>query len=235
MSLADYEDFYYGACLGDDDDPRHRLGARLRGDQAARRVDRGPRGGARDRRPAPTSARASPAARSSPADGKHNMPDGEFFTGPVEDSVEGEVSFHLPATLSRGREVAGVRFRFEGGKVVDATRRAGRGVPDRDARHRRGRPPPRRARHRHQLRDRPRHRRDPARREDRRHRPHGRRPQLSRDRRRQRVRRSTGTWSATCARAARSRSTASRCSATASSWSRAATLVPKPGSTRQKR
>jgi aminopeptidase len=47
------------------------------------------------------------------------MPDGEFFTGPVEDSVEGEVTFHLPATIG-GREVAGVRLRFEAGKVVDA-------------------------------------------------------------------------------------------------------------------
>ena len=42
-------------------------------------------------------------------DGEHNMPDGEFFTGPVEDSVEGEVTFHLPATIG-GREVTGVRF-----------------------------------------------------------------------------------------------------------------------------
>ena len=47
------------------------------------------------------------------------MPDGEFFTGPVEDSVEGEVTFHLPATIG-GREVSGVHLRFEAGKVVDA-------------------------------------------------------------------------------------------------------------------
>ena len=38
------------------------------------------------------------------------MPDGEFFTGPVEDSVEGEVTFHLPAVIG-GREVSGVRLR----------------------------------------------------------------------------------------------------------------------------
>ena len=76
-------------------------------------------------------ARASPAASSSRATAKHNMPDGEFFTGPIEDSVEGEVTFHLPAMVG-GREVAGVRLRFEAGKVVDAERRARRGVPDRD-------------------------------------------------------------------------------------------------------
>ena len=59
-----------------------------------------------------------------PCDGEHNMPDGEFFTGPIEDSVEGEVSFHLPATIG-GREVAGVRLRFEAGKVVDASAERG--------------------------------------------------------------------------------------------------------------
>ena len=52
------------------------------------------------------------------------MPDGEFFTGPVEDAVDGEVSFHLPAMVA-GREVSGVRFRFEAGKVVDASAERG--------------------------------------------------------------------------------------------------------------
>ena len=59
-----------------------------------------------------------------PCVGDNNMPDGEFFTGPVEDSVEGEVSFHLPAVIG-GREVSGVRLRFEAGKVVDASAERG--------------------------------------------------------------------------------------------------------------
>ena len=59
-----------------------------------------------------------------PCAGSHNMPDGEFFTGPVEDSVEGEVSFCFPATYA-GREVAGVKLRFEAGKVVDASAERG--------------------------------------------------------------------------------------------------------------
>ena len=63
-----------------------------------------------------------------PCDGDHNMPDGEFFTGPVEDSVEGEVSFHLPAVIG-GREVSGVRLRFEAGRGRRRQRRARRGVP----------------------------------------------------------------------------------------------------------
>ena len=59
-----------------------------------------------------------------PCVGEHNMPDGEFFTGPVEDSVNGEVAFSFPASYG-GREVAGVRFRFKDGRVEDATAERG--------------------------------------------------------------------------------------------------------------
>ena len=54
------------------------------------------------------------------ADGRHNMPDGEFFTGPVEDSAQGEVAFTYPAVYG-GREVSGVKLRFDQGRVVDAS------------------------------------------------------------------------------------------------------------------
>jgi aminopeptidase len=53
------------------------------------------------------------------AGGKRNMPDGEIFTGPVEDSVNGWVKFTYPAYY-RGNEVKGIELRFENGKVVDA-------------------------------------------------------------------------------------------------------------------
>ncbi|MEE9617973.1 MAG: aminopeptidase, partial [Anaerolineae bacterium] len=53
-------------------------------------------------------------------DGQANMPDGEVFIGPVEDSVEGHVYFSYPA-IYKEREVTGVRLWFEGGKVVKAT------------------------------------------------------------------------------------------------------------------
>ena len=52
------------------------------------------------------------------------MPDGEFFTGPHEDATEGEIAFSFPASYG-GREVGGVKFRFEGGKVVDASAETG--------------------------------------------------------------------------------------------------------------
>ena len=50
-------------------------------------------------------------------DGEANLPGGEVFTAPVRDSVEGEVHFDLPL-YRYGREIEGVRLRFENGEVV---------------------------------------------------------------------------------------------------------------------
>jgi aminopeptidase len=118
MSLADYEDFYFGACLADDPDP---LTAWKRASAECERLAEWIEGHEEVRITAPgTDIKLGIASRKFiPCVGDRNMPDGEFFTGPVEDSVEGEVSFHLPAVIA-GREVSGVRLRFEAGKVVDA-------------------------------------------------------------------------------------------------------------------
>jgi len=52
--------------------------------------------------------------------GKHNMPDGEVFTAPVEDSTEGHVFYEFPAIYG-GREVTGIRLTFKKGLVTEAT------------------------------------------------------------------------------------------------------------------
>lgn len=52
------------------------------------------------------------------SDGKHNMPSGEVFTAPVEDSVEGKIYFDIPF-LQQGKVIEGVRLTFEKGEVVD--------------------------------------------------------------------------------------------------------------------
>jgi aminopeptidase len=54
------------------------------------------------------------------ADGKQNMPSGEIFTGPVEDSADGWVRFSFPA-IYMGHEVSGIELRFKHGKVVEAS------------------------------------------------------------------------------------------------------------------
>ncbi len=53
-------------------------------------------------------------------DGEFNMPDGEIFTAPVEDTVEGEVWFEVPAVYAN-RKIPGIRLRFERGVVVEAS------------------------------------------------------------------------------------------------------------------
>jgi aminopeptidase len=119
MSLREYEDFVYSACLPDMDNPvgywqqfsarQEKIVGWLKG-----KTDlhiRGPE----------TDLRLSIAGRSFVnCDGHYNMPDGEIFTGPVEDSIEGNVCFSYPA-IYRGREVTGVRLWFKRGKVVKAS------------------------------------------------------------------------------------------------------------------
>jgi aminopeptidase len=123
MSLARYEDFYYGACLATDGDP---VGAWRRESDEVHRLADWIEGREEVHITAPgTDIRLGIAGRSFVAAvGERNMPDGEFFTGPVEDSVEGEVSFSFPTSYG-GREVEGVRMRFEGGRVVDASAEKG--------------------------------------------------------------------------------------------------------------
>ncbi len=53
-------------------------------------------------------------------DGHENFPDGEVFTGPIEDSVNGHIRYTYPA-CDRGREVEDVRLKFREGKVIKAT------------------------------------------------------------------------------------------------------------------
>jgi len=119
MNLSEYEDFVYGACLPDINDPVghwQRFSARqqkivdwLKGKRQVHITGR------------ETDLRLSVEDRSFiNCDGHRNMPDGEIFTGPVENSIEGHVCFSYPAIYG-GREVTGVRLWFEQGRVVKAT------------------------------------------------------------------------------------------------------------------
>ncbi|GGM06445.1 aminopeptidase [Deinococcus aerophilus] len=61
------------------------------------------------------------------SDGKRNMPSGEVFTGPLEDSAEGVVTFTVPA-LYNGQSVRGARLVFRAGEVVEASADEGEDV-----------------------------------------------------------------------------------------------------------
>ena len=54
------------------------------------------------------------------SNGKRNMPSGEVFTGPLEDSATGTIRFTIPSS-PRGVLVEGVTLTFERGRVVSAT------------------------------------------------------------------------------------------------------------------
>lgn len=119
MSLAEYEDFVYRAAFLDRDDPvgewerfstrLDRLAAFLGERSELRVLAEG------------TDLTVGVGGRSWVAShGHENFPDGEVFTGPVEDRVEGTIRFSYPAVFG-GREVHDVRLRFEGGEVVEAT------------------------------------------------------------------------------------------------------------------
>jgi aminopeptidase len=113
MSLAEFEHFLYGACLLDWDAERERMrrfAERFDGAEEVRLV-------AGD-----TDLRLSIAGRRMEIDaGSANMPGGEFFTSPVEESADGAIVFGEFPAVYTGREVQGIRLRFDGGKVVDAS------------------------------------------------------------------------------------------------------------------
>jgi aminopeptidase len=119
MSLREYEDFYYAACLATDSDP---LTAWQRQSDQVNHLAEWIEGKEEVRIQGPgTDITLGTSGRHwIPCTGEHNMPDGEFFTGPIEDSANGEIRFSFPASYG-GRTVSGVRFRFEDGKVVDAS------------------------------------------------------------------------------------------------------------------
>ncbi|MFC2150382.1 aminopeptidase [Calditrichota bacterium] len=53
-------------------------------------------------------------------DGKRNIPDGECFTAPVKDSVNGRITYNTPS-LHQGTLYKNISFLFKDGKIVEAT------------------------------------------------------------------------------------------------------------------
>ncbi len=124
-SLSQYEDFVFTAGLLHRKDPVadwKRIGERQK--RLAGILNK-----AREvcfRTPAGTDLRVGVAGRRwISCDGHENFPDGEVFTGPVEDATEGVVAFSFPA-VHGGREVTDVRLTFKAGRVVDAEASKGR-------------------------------------------------------------------------------------------------------------
>src|SRR5690554_1693316 len=118
MSLQEYSDFVYGAGLLDYDDPvaqwrrieaqQNKICEFLDTKSELRYV-------AQD-----TDISMGIAGRKwINCAGHENFPDGEVFTGPVEDSVNGHIRFSFPGIFS-GKEIEDIRLEFKDGKVVKA-------------------------------------------------------------------------------------------------------------------
>ncbi|MDQ3086811.1 MAG: aminopeptidase [Actinomycetota bacterium] len=113
MSFAQFEDFLYGACLLDWDAERERM---------QRYADRFDAAGEVRIVGVGTDLTLSLAGRSAKVDARGaNIPGGEFFFSPVEDSAEGVIHFAEFPAVYLGRELPGIRFRFERGRIVEAS------------------------------------------------------------------------------------------------------------------
>ncbi len=119
MSLSDYEEFVYDAGLMNAEDPiaewkrisaeQERWVSWLDGRSEVHFVSEG------------TDIRVNVTGRKwINCDGHENFPDGEIFTSPVEDGINGHITFSFPGIYA-GKEVEGIRLEVENGLIVKAT------------------------------------------------------------------------------------------------------------------
>ena len=129
MSLPEFEDFLYGACLRDWD---------AEGERIAKYKERFDRASEVRIVGAGTDITLSLEGREGEVDAGHaNLPGGEFFFCPVEDATEGVVHFSEFPVFLEPNEMDDVRLVFEGGRVIDASATRGEDILleglDRDA------------------------------------------------------------------------------------------------------
>ena len=112
VSTEEYEDFYFRACLVD----YEKMGRAMEHLEALMdRTDKvrivGP------------GTDISFSIKGIPSYGMHgnrNIPDGEIYTSPVKDSVNGVITYNTPSMV-QGFKYENVSFTFENGKIVNAT------------------------------------------------------------------------------------------------------------------
>jgi len=111
MSLTEYENFVYGACLQD----WKKIEIKLR--KIASKFEKGKQvhliGEGVD-------LKFSIKDKNCIIDPEENMPGGEVFMAPVRESLNGWIKFDYPRIVS-GKQISGVFLRFENGKIIEAT------------------------------------------------------------------------------------------------------------------
>jgi aminopeptidase len=120
MSLDEFEDFLYGACLLDWDAEAERM---------ARIKERFDRSSEVRIVGAGTDLTLSLEGREGEVDAGHaNMPGGEVYYCPVEDATEGVIHFSEFPAFQEPDEIEGVRMVYRGGRVVEASATRGEDV-----------------------------------------------------------------------------------------------------------
>jgi aminopeptidase len=113
LTLEQFEEVFYGACLVDWDEEGRRLthyASRFDAAETVRIVGTG------------TDLTLSLAGRTGKVDDGHeNMPGGEFFFSPLEDSATGTIEFSEFPSSYRSQRFTGIRLTFRDGVVVDAS------------------------------------------------------------------------------------------------------------------
>jgi aminopeptidase len=112
MSTEDYEDFYFRACLLDYDKmarAMEKIIARMNKTDMVRITG-----------PGTDIAFSIKGIPSFGMSGNRNIPDGEIYTSPVRDSVNGIIQYNVPSPYE-GFVFTGVRFEFRDGKIVQAS------------------------------------------------------------------------------------------------------------------
>ena len=111
MPLPEFEDFVFNACLIDWAEVSKKLQILKQNVDAADKVE--------IVSPDTRLEFSVKGRKGVAASGDKNMPDGEFFTSVVEESVTGNIHFDVPAVWY-GNVVEGITLTFEKGKVVSA-------------------------------------------------------------------------------------------------------------------
>lgn len=128
MSLGEYENFVFTACHLYEDDPRQAwLNIREEQQRIVNYLNEVESIRYKNEK---TDIEFSVKGRTwINSDGRVNMPSGEVFTGPVEESVEGVVHFDYPS-IYLGKEVSGVTFWVTNGRIEKWEAHVGREVLD---------------------------------------------------------------------------------------------------------
>ena len=112
MSLDEYEDYLFSACCIDWDKES------LKQDKLKKLMDK--TNSVRIVAPDTDLTFSIAGLPGIKCDGRFNMPDGEVFTAPVKDSVQGHITYNCPS-IYQGKEFNAVRFEFKDGKIIEAS------------------------------------------------------------------------------------------------------------------